>query len=804
MGKNGHQEKNCESPESIISDPADSRTSAEQSREAIETLKESQKEYRSILENITDGYFELDLEGNLTVINKSLCEISGYSRDELIGMNYREFLAEDMAEKAFEIYNRVFQTGKPVKGFESEIIIKTDRSKKPVEVSISPILDSSGEPSGFRGVLRDISDRKKVEEIFRESEEKYRMVLEANPEPVAVYDMNGKVVYFNPAFTRIFGWSLEEMIGKKLDFFVPEENWPETRMMINKVRAGERFSGIESCRYTNEGRKIPVSISGAFIRDKEGNIINSIINLRDITDRKDAEKSLNDAHRTLLTVLDSIDATIYVADLKTHEVLFLNQRMKNLFGENAIGKKCHSVFRNETRECVHCTNDRLLDALGNPTGVHVWEGQNPITKRWYVNYDRAVQWIDGRLVRLQIATDITHIKELEKKRMETEEQLRQVRKMEAVGTLAGGIAHDFNNILSIILGNSELALIDIQEWNPARQNLEAIRKACLRAKDVVRQLLSFGRKTEVMKKPIRLDQIVGESLNLIRASIPAVIEIRHRFEEGIDPILGDPTQINQILINLCANAADAMSAQGGVLEILIKGVEIKNAGEMMSLAPGRYVQLTVTDSGIGIPEEMIENIFDPYFTTKETGRGTGLGLAVVDGIVKAHDGFITVSSVVGQGTSFTIFFPAVNLTPIEEKESNAALPKGHERILFVDDEPFIVSAASQMLTHLGYSVETDTDPQAALERIRANPNQFDLVVTDMTMPKLTGDQLACEILKIRPQLPVILCTGYTRLLSEEQARRLGIREYVLKPVDMKHLARIVRSTLDGCNKRFGS
>jgi CheY-like chemotaxis protein len=307
-----------------------------------------------------------------------------------------------------------------------------------------------------------------------------------------------------------------------------------------------------------------------------------------------------------------------------------------------------------------------------------------------------------------------------------------------------------------------------------------------------------------MKKPIRLDQIVGESLNLIRASIPAVIEIRHRFEEGIDPILGDPTQINQILINLCANAADAMSAQGGVLEILIKGVEIKNAGEMMSLAPGRYVQLTVTDSGIGIPEEMIENIFDPYFTTKETGRGTGLGLAVVDGIVKAHDGFITVSSVVGQGTSFTIFFPAVNLTPIEEKESNAALPKGHERILFVDDEPFIVSAASQMLTHLGYSVETDTDPQAALERIRANPNQFDLVVTDMTMPKLTGDQLACEILKIRPQLPVILCTGYTRLLSEEQARRLGIREYVLKPVDMKHLARIVRSTLDGCNKRFGS
>ena len=397
--------------------------------------------------------------------------------------------------------------------------------------------------------------------------------------------------------------------------------------------------------------------------------------------------------------------------------------------------------------------------------------------------------LDDKNVLLIIAEDITSQKNLEL-------QLQQAHKMESIGTLAGGIAHDFNNIMGIIVGNTELAIDDVPEWNPAHHNLEEIRTASFRARDVVRQLLSFARKTKLEKKPINIIPIVKESLKLLRSSIPTSIEIRQNIPIDIDTTLADPTQINQVLINLCTNADHAMP-DGGVIEVTLKNVELgENAtAQYHDLNPGRYVNLTVSDTGQGIPKEKIERIFDPYFTTKEVGKGTGMGLAVVHGIIQGHKGLITVESELGKGTTFSMFFPVVEKKAIAKTETAEDLPIGNERILFVDDEESIVKMGHQILERLGYKLESTTSPIEALELFRSKPGQFDLVITDLTMPKMTGDKLVKEILNIRPDLPVILCTGFSEKIDEKKAKEIGAADYIEKPLDKRDFAFKVRKVL---------
>ncbi len=395
--------------------------------------------------------------------------------------------------------------------------------------------------------------------------------------------------------------------------------------------------------------------------------------------------------------------------------------------------------------------------------------------------------------------NVTERVEGEEQRKKLEVQLQQAQKMEAIGTSAGGIAHDFNNILGIILGNAELAMDDVPDWNPAKNNLEEVRKACLRAKEVVRQILSFSRKSEVEQKPINIATVVTESLRLIRASIPTSIDIRRNIADDNANIFGDPTQIHQIMINLCTNAAHAMDTEGGILEVDLKNMEIdENAvSQYPELNPGAYVQLRVSDTGDGIPSQMIDRIFDPYFTTKDVDKGTGLGLSVVHGIVNSHHGKILVESKTGKGTIFKILFPAVELKTRQKPTEFQKLPIGTERILFVDDEKSMVNLNQQRLARLGYRVIAKTDPSEALEFFRVNPDQIDLVITDMTMPHMTGDRLAQEILKIKSDTPIILCTGYSNRISKEKAKDLGIRKYIEKPIDMVNLAKSVREVLDG-------
>ncbi len=395
--------------------------------------------------------------------------------------------------------------------------------------------------------------------------------------------------------------------------------------------------------------------------------------------------------------------------------------------------------------------------------------------------------------------DVTHRKRAEKEKQLLEQQLRQSHKMEAIGTLAGGIAHDFNNILSIMLGNTELAIDDIPKWSPAHESLLEIKTAGLRAKDVVRQLLNFSRKSEQNQTPQNLGTLIKESVKLLRSSIPSSIQIIKNISKENNFILADATQIHQVMLNLCTNAAHAMTNEKGTLEIHLTSLTIKEkqTDKFKKLAPGEYAKLEIKDSGIGIKPEVYEKIFDPYYTTKEFGKGTGMGLAVVHGIVKNHNGSIHVESQFEEGTSFTIFFPKIDqckmenmATQIEERQT------GTESILFVDDEPAIVEISLKIFENLGYQVKGKTNPIDAIKEFEANPDEFDLVITDMTMPQMDGVQLSRALKKIKPDIPIIICTGHSSKLNEEKAMNLGISAYAMKPISMMKISKLIRKVLD--------
>lgn len=408
-------------------------------------------------------------------------------------------------------------------------------------------------------------------------------------------------------------------------------------------------------------------------------------------------------------------------------------------------------------------------------------------------YDEPIRKEDKKFIGTHgVIRDISDRKQLES-------QLKQAYKMEAIGTLTGGIAHEFNNILGIILGNTELALDDVPEWNPAHFNLEEIKTAGLRAKNVVRQLLSFIRKTDIKRQPISIIPVVKDALKFLRSTITANIDIRQTIQDTADTVFADPTQINQIMINLCTNAFHAMEETGGMLNIGIQNVLLDEDSAVLidpELTQGNYVKVTVSDTGPGIAPEIIERIFDPYFTTKEVGKGSGLGLSVVHGIVKIHRGAITVDSELGQGTTFSVFFPVTEEEVVTESKTIEALPTGNEKILFVDDEESIVFIMRQMLERLGYQVEVKMNPVEALELFRSGPDQFDLVITDMAMPQMDGDKLVKEILNIRPEMPIILCTGFSEKVAEENAKELGIKAFAMKPLAIRNLAMVVRKVLD--------
>ncbi|VAX19027.1 hypothetical protein MNBD_NITROSPINAE03-914, partial [hydrothermal vent metagenome] len=421
-----------------------------------------------------------------------------------------------------------------------------------------------------------------------------------------------------------------------------------------------------------------------------------------------------------------------------------------------------------------------------------WETEDFLEK----NAERLEKLVEKRTARLSTTNKKLRAERAMKKELES--QYRQSLKMQAIGVLAGGIAHDFNNILSAIIGYTDLTMDKLPEGSRERDNLGEVMKAGRRAKDLVKQILTFSRQDDQEKKPVELYLIVKETLKLLRASVPSTIKMKEDIDPDSGSVLADATQMSQVVMNLCSNAEFAMREKGGELIVSLREVDVDNelAKNNPSLSDRKLIKFSITDEGYGIDSATIERIFDPFFTTKKAGEGTGLGLAAVHGIVTSHGGAITVKSKPGHGATFDVYFPKVDKPAVDEIKKIFQACKGNERILFIDDERPLVRLGMEALGQFGYDVVGETSSVEALNRFRKTPEKFDLVITDQTMPNIAGDELAREMIKIRSNIPVILCTGFSKTITPEKARDIGIRDFILKPVLANELAVTVRKTLD--------
>ncbi len=516
---------------------------------------------------------------------------------------------------------------------------------------------------------------------------------------------------------------------------------------------------------------------------------------RMIDERNQAETALRKSERSYRELVESANSIIMRMDTEGR-VIFFNTYAQNFFGfdeteilgENVVGTIV------PPRDTAGTDLKHLIrDICCNPEQYVSNENENIRSNGERVQ----VAWMNKA-----IYDDDTRVKEIlcvgidVTERWQLERRLAQAQKMEAMGTLAGGIAHDFNNILSAIMGYTELSLMETEPGDTMRKNLKQVLQAGNRAKELVQQILTYSRQREREMRPVKINLIVNETLKLLRASLPSTIQINQYIKSNL-AVMSDTSNIHQIIMNLCTNAAYAMQETGGILEVSLSDLDLDQdfTRDHGGISPGRFIQLTVRDTGHGMSPEVIERIFDPFFTTKRKGEGTGMGLSVVHGIVKSQGGTLTVDSSPGEGSAFKVYLPALTSEWVPGSDSADLMITGTEHILFVDDEAFQADIAKKMLTRLGYQLTARTSSVEALEEFRRSPEKFDLVITDMTMPQMPGDVLARELIAIRPDIPIIVCTGYSDRIDKKIAREIGIRELIMKPVVMKDIADCIRRVL---------
>ncbi|MDR3629510.1 MAG: PAS domain S-box protein [Desulfocapsaceae bacterium] len=634
--------------------------------------------------------------------------------------------------------------------------------------------------------------RRKAEETLRESEETYRALITGLPDLVMRFDHEGRHLFVSENIEEILNLPAREIIGKthrELGF--PEEFCRKWEESIGRVFAsGEPFEDETSY----EGRQGTAIHNWRILPECDGHGgVQTVISLgRDVTAHHRAEKN----YQTLFNeMLDSFALHEIICDDTGAPVNYRFLAVNPAF-EKMMGLKAADIVGRTVLEVTPEIESRWIDIYGRVafTGqpIHFERYAAGLQKHFDV---KAFRPGPGQFA--CIFADITERKHdaIEKKKLT--DQLHQAQKMEAIGTLAGGIAHDFNNILGAILGYAEMIQDDCAPDSRTAQDIREVIRAGMRARDLVKQILAFSRQVETDRVPLQPETVIREAVRLLRSSLPTTITIQLDLDPNAGIILADPTHIHQILINLCTNAFHAMEGAGGILSISLKRKAISSAnGSAPSADFADFIVLSVGDTGTGMAPETLERMFDPFFTTKETGKGTGMGLAIIHGIVQSYGGFITCHSRLGEGSVFHIHLPAQVEETAPPVNPVQITPVGTERILFVDDEKVLAEMARNMLVRLGYSVTVRTDSLEALEIFRNQPDAFDLVITDQTMPGMTGVDLAREMLEIRKDILIILCTGYSNLITEEQAEAMGIKHLAMKPLIKKDFSFLIRRTLD--------
>ncbi|MGA2333113.1 MAG: PAS domain S-box protein [Syntrophales bacterium] len=803
-------------------------------KRAEEVLRESEERYRYLIQHAPTGIFEADFTARKYLsVNVVMCQYTGYTREEFLSLNPIQLLTEESMEAFIQRHAKVL-AGEPVPddvefkikrkdGSEFWVLLHTRYSYEPnnritATVIAHDITERKRADIELRGAyerLRAAEEQMRAqynslvesEQSLRESEERFKTLFEKSTDAQILLDYEGKVVDCNDAHVKLFGLQgKSEILGHTPVDFAPEfqpDGTPSSEIG-KKMRTAILEKGsarFEWVHQKHDPARTPIvtELSCTLIRSADNPIIH--VAIWDITKRKRAEEALRKSEEKFVKTFQSNPACVGLSRLRDGLIIEANEAMLNILGYS------QDEFIGHTIPELGVWNDlidreRLVQTL-------MTEGKSMNQEYWFrtktgelllCSQSTEIIQIDNEPHIIFTFFDLTESKRIEGERKVLQERLQRAEKMEAIGTLAGGIAHDFNNILGAVLGYTEMALGESKLDSHLRRYLEQIFKAGERARDLVKQILSFSRQSDEKPRPLRVSPIVKEVMRLVRASVPSTINIRQDIHEDWDTVVADSTQIHQILMNLCTNAAYAMRGEKGELKVSLVPVNVEPPDNLIvrhDLSPGKYLRLTVSDTGAGIDNEIMDRIFDPFFTTKKPGEGTGLGLSVVYGIVKSYGGAITVTSEVGKGTGFNVYLPL--LTGVEDKEEanvEEPVPRGNERILFVDDEAALVQLATSILSGLGYEVTGRTSSPEALQVFRNRPDSFDLVITDMTMPNMTGSELAQQLMRIRPDIPVILCTGFSEEVTQEKARAIGVREFIMKPIVRRQIAEAIRRALD--------
>ena len=769
-------------------------------KEAEEQAKQLSRQNELILSSAGDGIYGLDLQGWTTFVNPAGAKMLGYIPQELIGLPMHDLVHHTKADGSSYLREEcpiyaAFKDGE-VHHLEDEVLWRKDGTCFPAEYSSMPIWQD-GNLAGAVVTFRDITERKHAEEVLKKSKQDFQALVDSLGGVVWECEFPSyRFTFVSQAAERMLGYSIDEWLSEP-DFF------------CNRLHASDQSRVMEYCRgatlrkenHEIEYRFLHANGEEIWLRDLVTVVVEHDQPVKlcgvtfDITQIKQAEKVLQESEERFRLMTEAIPQQVWTAQ-PDGSLDYVNQRVIEYFErplEDLIGHGWQEFLHpDDLPVCLMRWEEALRTNQPYDIEFRLRRGKDQAF-RWHLGRALPIVNQEGQVVRwFGTNTDVTEFKQLEN-------QVRQSQKMEAIGTLAGGIAHDFNNILMGVIGYTELAKQKVGGNEAVIRNLDEVLLAGQRAKELVQQILAFSRQTEQERQPLDLQLVVKEVCKFLRATFPATIDIRQNFTETPTIIFGDPIQMHQVVMNLCANAEHAMRESGGLLELTVDHVsdEPDRRGTLPDLKGGPFIRLTVRDSGAGIKPEVARRIFDPFFTTKGVGEGTGMGLAVVHGIVSSHGGTIHVESEPGKGTTFTIYFPEIEARSPqgEDYALQQEFLMGHGRILFVEDEEPLARLGEEAMRGLGYEVLVRTSSVEALEVFRADPFSFDVVVTDQTMPNITGEVLARELLQLRPDVPIILCTGFSHAITPEKAKAMGIRAFLLKPLLIRDLGRVLRDVL---------